>query len=250
MRIKVFGERNTATNAVEQLIQNNSHSYISPGTEHGLNTTLVAISKNLRRVRMPRAVSEAVLDNIFRDVAPDRQWKHTATYFPSVESLAYFHVIFTVRHPLSWLLSFHRNPYHALNRRPDDFLEFYKKTWPTLARDRLCKLALRPLELLEAKIESYFFLAEKLDTMGISYSFVRQEDLVMNQREVFEKIKPWLDAPNDTFSELRQSTKHRVDIEFYRRYYGDEQWRASIPSEIKENYVFCRRIMSRFDYAF
>ena len=51
--VKIFGERNTATNALRQLIQMNSQSKLSPGTLGELYPVRAEVLRRLRRMASP-----------------------------------------------------------------------------------------------------------------------------------------------------------------------------------------------------
>jgi hypothetical protein len=65
--------------------------------------------------------------------------------------------------------------------------------------------------------------------LGSPYRFVRFEDLVLHQGEVFAGIAPSLLNPTESFRELTESTKDKSKkLEDYQRYYGEEKWRDEV----------------------
>jgi hypothetical protein len=58
---------------------------------------------------------------------------------------------------------------------------------------------------------------------------LRFEDLILEQRETFERIAPNLRQPAKDFRELQASTKSvRKSLDHYKAYYGEERWREEL----------------------
>lgn len=205
MYIKVFGERNTATNAISKMIEKNSDSKCAPSTAIELDR-YIDIKKRIARV-VSRKCEERVVDNVFDNVPPPYSWKHAATNFNIVSDFEPYHVIFTVRHPASWVLSLYKNPYHLETNSHQTLAQFIQKKYRTVGRERLNKEKFRPLSLLEEKIKSYDVFASKLADSGFSFSFVRFEDFVLNQEAVFNGLSEFILYPSSEFRILVESTK-------------------------------------------
>jgi len=172
---------------------------------------------------------EKIDDWIFANSSSLHSWKHCATNFDNIEMFSGILVLFTVRHPASWVLSLFRRPYHQLGGRSKDLSTFIERRWKTVERERLGGQTLRPLELYQCKLESYRQFSSKLNVNNIPYHFVRFEDLVLDQKRVFDAVKSYLDNPTNQFVELRESTKEPgKTLEDYRSYYGEERWRDSL----------------------
>jgi hypothetical protein len=239
MKIKIFGERNTSTNALRKLILLNSSSHVYPGTMEEIDRAATQKRNFLRKIRAPIEFIEAVYDDVFDGRPPTEQWKHAATCFDAVDDFYGTHVIFTVRKPMSWLLALYKNPYHALSRVPRSFAEFVDCDWRTLRRDRLGEIRLAPVALYEEKIRSYMDLVGKLERSGVSFSILKFEDLILDQKGSFEKIAPYLDRPAAEFAALTESTKTKdLDIRHYMKYYGEERWKDEIDKAVLGRVVF------------
>ncbi|MES2119075.1 MAG: hypothetical protein V4513_00685 [Pseudomonadota bacterium] len=246
-QVKIFGERNTGTNALTDMIELNSHSRCLPSVAKELEPQL---ARKISSRFVSRRRREAIIDQIFSRHGPLESWKHRATYFPDAAVFDGTLVVFTVRHPASWLLSFWKNPYHTFGRVPDTIEGFLQHEWRTAEREGLDRILMRPLELYHAKLRSYLVLSEELSALQIPQSFIRFEDLILRQEEVFRKLSPVLDRPNATFAPLLQSTKDdRKGLDFYIAYYGRELWRKELEgaySKINENVDW--GAVRKFDY--
>src|SRR5436190_19953167 len=82
--VKIFGERNTGTNALSQFIAQNSESLLIPGTFFQLPKVDPSVLK-----QKGRGETERLIDLAFSHQPPTFQWKHCATNFTN-EDLAQF----------------------------------------------------------------------------------------------------------------------------------------------------------------
>jgi hypothetical protein len=248
-QVKIFGERNTGTNALRKLIDTNSASWCLAGTAGEIEPKAArAIERSFWLTDRER---ERRIDAIFARSSDLFAWKHCATNFddPSVFDGAL--VLIAVRHPASWVLSLFRNPYHLLGRKPRNLAQFLDFEWQTAGRERLSTQRFRPLDLYAAKIDSYLALARSLEERGISHRFVRFEDIVLEQEQLFESLKPDLCGAAVEFQPVRKSTKtRRKNADSYREYYGSERWRdelAGLESTVDRRVDWVP--LGRFGYA-
>ena len=63
--IKIFGERNTSTNALHLLIERNSVARLAPSVARDLDPTIARRLKWARRLRLPHALRERMIDRVF-----------------------------------------------------------------------------------------------------------------------------------------------------------------------------------------
>jgi hypothetical protein len=248
-QVKIFGERNTGTNALKRLIEQNSRSTCLPGTSAEIDAALALSIK--RSFWLSRRERERRIDRVFAAEGPRFAWKHCATRFEDGASFDGVLVLFLVRHPASWLLSLSRNPYNAVDPPPSDIGRFLEFEWQTVARERLGEQAYKPLDLFASKIDSYFALSGMLTERGIAHHFLRLEDLILAQEQTFARVKPDLCGAEGAFQPLRRSTKSRhKDLRSYGEYYAGEQWRqelAGFESAINERVDWAQ--VERFGYA-
>ena len=181
-RVKIFGERNTGTNVLSQLIEKNSQSKCLPSTEPEIDEQ--AFLNAHRPWILGRRMREWRFDRIFDGQDAVHSWKHCATNFEDVGIFRGVLVLITVRHPASWLSSLFQNPYQCLGRIPATFSEFIDFSWETNQRERLGRRSFKPIELYEAKIDSYLAFTERLSKADVAFRFVRFEDLVIAHRAV------------------------------------------------------------------
>lgn len=226
-QVKIFGERNTGTHALAAIVERNSASRCLPGVEARLSPV---ISNIINHRFFPKGrLQEAIDDWIFAGQSPLNSWKHRATNFDDIEVFRDVFTLFTVRHPASWLVGLFNRPYHRLGPAAPDLETFIDAPWQTLGREGLDRAVFRPLELYQAKLQSYRAFAAKLEACRMPFEFVRFEDLILSQADVFGRVAPHLSNPTASFDELHVSTKDvGKSLDDYRRYYGQESWRSSL----------------------
>jgi hypothetical protein len=194
---------------------------------------------------------EARIDGIFAQAGERSAWKHCATKFVHAAPFESCLVLFTVRHPASWLVGLFGNPYHALSRLPPTISEFLNYSWKTVERERLGGKTLRPLELYEAKLRSYRQFSSMLTNARISFRFIRFEDIVMNQEQVFRTVATEVGHEDAKFMPVEQSTKDSArHLSDYQDYYGAERWRERLAGvEDAVNREIDWNLIAPFGYA-
>lgn len=227
--IKVFGERNTSTNALSELLQQNGTAMLHPSQvdELGFGTRLIAAAS--RKLVRDQAKREKAIDAAFRRYGPLAAWKHCATRFGDVATFRDTLVVVCVRHPISWLLALHRRPYQSVGAVPDDFTEFLSMQWPTAERERLDGATLTPPQLYNAKLKSYLDLSAAMEADRQELHIVKFEDFATDQLAVFaglaNQIKGASAAPRPITKSTKDATK---DAAFYKDYYGNNRWLADL----------------------
>jgi hypothetical protein len=265
--VKVFGERNTGTNVLSQLVEANSSSKCLPGTEPEIDR------KGWQRAQAPwiigKRMREWCFDRVFAGQNALHSWKHCATNFEDIAIFDRTLVLITVRHPASWLISLFRNPYQCLGTIPESLAEFVEFRWKTTGRERLGRRTFTPLQLYQAKIDSYLSFTDQLSRFDIAHHFVRFEDIVADQKSTFDAISNDLLMPHQDFEPVQSSTKDKglfrkaaerralasdgpasKDLDYYRAYYGEERWRerlAGLEAAINGRVDWDR--LDRFGYA-
>lgn len=229
-RVKIFGERNTATNALRRLIERNARVSVVPSvlkhvSEHlGLDPgDLCALSARER---------EARIDRFFRDVDPVFAWKHRSLAALDPDIFLGCLIVLTCRHPASWLLALHRKPYAALAEVPDGFAPFLRMRWEPVGRDAIGDEALTPIALYNRKLRGMLVFLERLAASRRDVVVVRFEDFVLDQVGVLARAKPFLRDPTDRFKPIETSTKDPAKSRaFYAAYYGEARWLDEIDDE-------------------
>ncbi len=171
-KVKVFGERNTGTRAVVQMLR--AHKGVSPGAqgynERDLDALENRINEKLEGVH--REVFNDALDDIRRSrLKGHSAWKHAAPVVDESYAAKKASVLFLVRDPYSWIAALYRNPYHARAPLPDTLADFLEQPWLTVRRENIAPILMSPMELWNAKLRAYQAFANAAPVPSTVLSF-------------------------------------------------------------------------------
>jgi hypothetical protein len=217
--VKIFGERNTGTHYLAQLIADNCEARLLPGV-------------------VPRALSsapEGAKDLFFRvSFRRNLGWKHTRVdgrKLATAPLASRTRFVALVKNPYSFLLSLYKNPYHCRGARPATFEAFVQRRWFLRGRDDMDVPALdSPVALWNAKSAALLRVAR--ENTG-RWFILRYEDLVADPRAAIAAIASHFGLKMvRTFSNLNKSAKGDArTFTDYRDYYLNERWRQKLSGE-------------------
>lgn len=218
--VKIYGERNTGTNYFEKLLERNFRLHLLPGGHpetRWLNATFRG-SDILRECWH------------YWTFPQNLGWKHTAIrlpkFLPAFQRLKNPSIVFIVKNPYSWVLSLKKRPYQSRSHAGGSLDEFVASPWRLLHREHLDAVVPGPAALWSLKVRSYRdCLSARPECV-----FVKYEDLVCDPFQVLETLAARLgfDRPRE-WSNINDSTKgDEANYAFYRDYYLNERWRASL----------------------
>ncbi|MGR3714968.1 MAG: hypothetical protein ACU0A6_17815 [Shimia sp.] len=194
--LKLLGERNSGTNVLEQLLQKIPDLQLYPSLPMLTWRDVAKFSRPWRALWNYRAAHEQTLDAWhLRDLPHTGGWKHAAPDEAFRDRFLNTHrpaVLIITRHPVSWLRSMHRNPFHTLTTVPTDFSTFIRQHWLCTHRDGLqpCELP-DVLALYEAKLSAYAVLLNAYDNSAL----IRYEDLIQDPKSFLSRLG--LPCPDD-----------------------------------------------------
>ncbi|WP_282026694.1 hypothetical protein [Limimaricola cinnabarinus] len=227
--VKIFGERNTSTNAIGQVLKNNCKVTLLPSTARDLDKLFTMKRTTLEKIGISQGTIEKWIDSYFKNASPLFTWKHAATTFSDIGAFRNCHTVFCVRDPASWLLGLYKRPYHILCDKEQSFEDFLKRPWHPVARDRIGSEALAPTDLYNLKIRSYLSLISQLKARGYSYSIINFEEFAIDQDNSTSSLRKSLESRSSSFKPLETSTKDKnKNSNYYKIYYGKEMWRQEI----------------------
>lgn len=189
VNVKVLGERNSGTNLFHKILKSDFNVSIF-GNSSSMNRDEKAFLKRSNIARAIRREMRETIndDNHFRQIPINGGWKHSAVTDRFVEEFAIPNsclVLCIVRHPVAWANSMHKSAFHSVVSTPDNFSEFISSPWIARYRDELSTRFLEsPLQLWQAKVESYVSYANKYDF----FSIIKYEDLVLDSPRVFSDL--------------------------------------------------------------
>ncbi|MES2204461.1 MAG: sulfotransferase domain-containing protein [Pseudomonadota bacterium] len=265
MIIKIYGERNTGTNYLMQLIENN----------------IPIVKRNGSAYLISSANSSVDLDK-----TGELGWKHrlaSAEYLQAkgVGRGAVLIVTLT-KNPYSWLLSLHKRPYCPLEVRTQviarkaagvpvfqkwieklflgitrrlgrpglllrcrfpqwceyvklTFYDFIRNTWFSECQGEVTQASNNPVQLWNEKNKAYLALAEHYNVLLLTY-----EELLAFPEATLRKITDRLGCKMSHFNNLDRSAKNEdkennaKNHQYYKDYYLNECWRERLnKKEIK-----------------
>jgi len=185
-QIKVYGERNTNTNYLEQLLRLNLDVVQLPGV----------VPRYVKTIQKVLPGKEWLRDWYF-SVTQHRNlgWKHSCVQ--SVSEPGRFDIlsrdicfVSITKNPYSWLMSLYRKPYsHQYGGEKPDFETFLATPWKTVARDNCESVLANPVELWNIKNASYLQLTDfnglnltTESTVDSSKDFAWYQDFYLNEK--------------------------------------------------------------------
>lgn len=136
---KIYGERNSGTNFIEQLLRTNfAVLCLTNGIRISDYVDVVGVHlPSKAKGELRSAITDIECE---RTLCSDFGWKHGVP--PRDEILAAPHTRHTLficvaKHPLAWLRSLANRPYNPIGKVPKTFSQFLEYEWPLTRRDNL-----------------------------------------------------------------------------------------------------------------
>lgn len=209
VRLKVFGERNCGTNLAQRIL--------APVVEVLPAGAPPRVRRAARRLGGRRETVLDLWDSAVR--GSTLGWKHAYIDDATVRRLRARGIaaVALTRHPLSWLVSLRRRPYHVLPVAGSDALAHQR-----LGRERLPSGPHELIDVWQLKTERYRELAAAGDLV-----LLRFEDLVAGPAETLTAALESLGIAAGELAVPEQSVKRDTrSSDDIRAYYAQERWRA------------------------
>lgn len=245
-KLKLYGERNTGTRYLTQLLEHNLSSDVIRGVVPRWATWIQSLSPG----------KEGFRDTYFkRTFAHNLGWKHSQVPVDRLlgldDRIGDVHFVALVKNPYSWLLSLGKRPYHQRQGLTVDSMgieTLLKSEWPTVGRENGPKAYRDAIDLWNCKVGSYLELANRLPTTILTY-----EALVADPAAELDKLRRATGSnwTQGRFENLAESTKEKdKDSAYYLDYYGNERWRSKLSDEAIAliNTRLSHTLMTEFGY--
>jgi hypothetical protein len=221
--VKIYGERNTGTNYLEQLVSSNLDARLLAGVVPG----------RLRKLQKILPGKEYLRDIYFHlTFHKNLGWKHSLVKADVLARYRSIHnnlsVITLTKNPYSWALSLYRHPYHHKTGKIS-FEEFLERKWHTVRRENSPVYFENPVSMWNKKSTSYIQIRNTFNCANIKY-----EDLLNDPESIINmmSLKLGIHKKSDRFINITASTKDTTkDFKFYNRYYLEEQWKDDLSAE-------------------
>jgi len=248
-KVKIYGERNTGTNYLSQLLQLNLEVSVLPGVVPG---HISILSDAIRLLAPWGRLNETLIDHYFKQTyQKNLGWKHALLSTTLLQAIATYpkpvYFITMTKNPYSWLLSLHNNPYHVQNAH-ETFEEFLTEPWVAVGREHGSTPFDNPIEMWNRKNASYLSLGGIAPALNIRY-----EDVLANPAKMVGSIAAEFNLPNKskTVRNIQASTKEKEkDFSYYQHYYLDEVWKKELNDTTIAfiNTHVDKKIMAFFNY--
>lgn len=235
--LKIYGERNTGTNYLEQLVRDHLDCRVHPGNlPRRMEQVTTVLSRWTGHHPLLQRPIEANRNFWFRRLHHHTLgWKHAEVPVlpPGVDTYPVgTRFVALVKNPYPWLLSLWRRPYQGRHHSfwaPVTFDEFLRSPWPAIGRENSEGLFPNPMAIWVTKVASYQRLHDHGPTAEVRY-----EDLLADPEAELRRIGRDLSlAP--TFDRLRNvdrsTKKDGKSFDDYRHYYLGERWRAELTAD-------------------
>jgi len=214
-RVKIFGERNSGTNYVAQLLEINFPIKILSGSPPYWWERRFGLG-NL-----------SMSGYFFLTGSSNLGWKHAVPTLRQAQLNDNVFVILT-KNPYSWLLSLHKRPYHNWQAREIPFSEFIREPWSVMACEGLQGMVSTPVDLWNRKHGAYLMLAKNARFGIVS----RYEDILADPENFllkFSKVSNLSINNHVKFITHGAKSKDREkSSDYYKRYYLDEMWKNKL----------------------
>ena len=244
-KIKIYGERNTNTNYLSELINLNLKANEIKGT---VPPYVIRLQHHLPGNEMVKDIYFGL--TYFQNLG----WKHTR--IKTEEKLKKYRIvnnnlilITITKNPYSWLLSLYKRPYNQYYNSKPDFYTFLRKKWKIVGRDNITHVLNNPIELWNIKNASY------LQITDINILNLTSEGLLRDPESVLKTISAKFNIEKTTsfFKNHHQSTKNKnKNFKYYQDYYLNKKWREKLSSkEINLiNEYLDEKLMHKFGYEY
>lgn len=227
-KLKIYGERNTGTNYLSQLLDLNFEIQQLPGV----------VPRSIGHMQHVLPGREWLRDAYFAaSYGKNLGWKHChvrpdlmrARFRGDLQRVAF---VTLTKNPYSWLISLSRKPYHYQDDRPDSLEVLIAKPWRTVGRDNMNKAVCDPVDLWNRKNASYLELAAHFPTVTLKY-----EELLASPLDAVRNIglELGLERKSEQFVNYEKSTKDSAkSFDFYSNYYLSELWQDELATPVRE----------------
>lgn len=224
--IRVFGERNSGTRYLNQLLSLNIPDVVV--NQHDIPGPFKRVALWLDRLDGGALGLGDVVNSVGFRLSEPRTlgWKHQLVPSPA-EVVAKPRwrrklIVTITKNPYAWLVSMYARPYERVGTTPS-FEEFLSQPWRTVKRERAPAVYRHPMAMWNDKNAAYLALGGALDVINLTY-----EQLITDPTAAVERIRK-RSGSTSLGSEVRNvdsSTKRDPrTFEHFRRYYGEDRWR-------------------------
>ncbi len=233
--IKLFGERNTGTRAISQMlrqaeaVRQRVHPFVPPPR---MDPTLETAIRTELKGGWRRHYLQELRDTQQGDINPDDQWKHACPVLTQRLVSERVTTFFAVRDPYSWALALARRPYHIKGPKVRSFEAFLRRPWMTEARENAPSLLVSPVALWSTKLSAYKCYISQAVDQGLSCEIIQFERFVLEPTDVLHSALANVGfQPRKPLQAVEYTKKDGQTLEDRQEYYRAETWRECLTAE-------------------
>lgn len=244
-KLKIYGERNTGTNYLSELIRLNLDVDLLSG-----------VAPNYVQIIQKFLPGNEVIRDLYFYLTFHKNlgWKHSLVKSP--DKLKHYKITYSglvfitiTKNPYSWLLSLYDKPYHQYYKKRPTFEEFLTTRWITVGRENAPAEFLNAIELWNRKNASYITLKKSFPLLQLRY-----EDLLSDAEGTIASIAKTclIDMKACDFKNYEKSTKEsEKNFTYYQRYYLEEKWKEKLSARSIEiiNDNLDHNLLKIYNYA-
>ena len=224
--VKVFGERNTGTNFLNQLLKQNTSLKV---LEHKSNSDakirlrklIDSHSKSNKRAIDPslrQLIFDRLIDQQRQEEYPKNYgWKHARVVANDLAQSKRFNstlFIFLIRNPWRFVSALHKRPYNLFPSPPENFIDFVNSCFLANPRDCLpCNFVENPVEFWNQKVRSYQDCNTSINSSLICY----YEDIVNSPKKFIHSLNPVCSVIDEIIIPMDSTKKDDKSFDDYRR---------------------------------
>lgn len=223
--VKIYGERNTGTNVLEQTIQKNFDCEVLPGNHRLPDEDAYELARSLGFAGSEyfMFVDGLQADSLREHLHQDLGWKHACPPLEVIQNYKNLDkTLFIVisKDPYNWLLSFHRRPYNQLTTQKLDFSSFIRYFWITSHKEFAPRTIIKnPVVLYSIKMQSYI----QLEKTVCHFIHIPYLEFLFNFEEVMLQLAAFIKPVSENFSRCINSAKgDGVSVEEYKQKYSKD----------------------------
>lgn len=233
--VKIFGERNTGTRAMRDLLSQVEGVQLrlgSPPDHAGHMAAVQAAVETQLDGRWRKTYLHAIRDELAVSAAETDPWKHAAPRLSDTMRAAGLNSIHMVRDPYSWLIALARRPYHIKGPNAETLAGFAARPWMTEAREGLPRVVLSPATLWAMKARAHLRFQAEAREAGLGCEIIRFEDFIQASAMVAGDAFARLGLPPTELEARAENTKPgEPGLDVLRRYYAEERWQSWLTVE-------------------
>ncbi|MEM8870308.1 MAG: hypothetical protein AAGE38_07895 [Pseudomonadota bacterium] len=245
--VKIFGERNTGTRALNALLRQvpNIVQRIQPrSVASPFDGAVAAAIEAEMKGHWKKLYLHALRDDLAAREARDDPWKHALPRLTRTMIDARVRTLILVRDPYSWLIGLARRPYHMKGPKAECLEAFAARPWMTERREGLPAVVASPLDLWAQKAAGVLEYCAAANTAGLPSKIIRFEDFVQDPAEVTRLSLGSIGISVEALSARPQNTKqNEAGLSRLQAYYRVEAWRSRLSRET------VARINQRVDWS-